>query len=227
MEAFYCILSPSLSRVFIDWSMGGGENHFKTSSDLSMIMGSSSNQNLGQGEPKLEDFLGGQSYANSCDYMYSNCSMQQLPSQTTMVEMTTKGCGEVMNNSSSIGLSMIKTWLRSQPAQPLQPESMNDACSSGDAAGSIGASANAQVLSLSMSTGSQSSAPLPFVNAAGGGSLEGGESSMEIKQEAANSSNALDSQTGAIEAAPRRTVDTFGQRTSIYRGVTRSPLILL
>lgn len=27
--------------------------------------------------------------------------------------------------------------------------------------------------------------------------------------------------TNTVEAAPRRTLDTFGQRTSIYRGVTR------
>lgn len=212
----------------LDWSMEGGETHFKTGSDLSMIVGSSSNQNLNQGEPKLEDFLGGHSYANSCNYMYSNCSMQQLPSQTTMVEMPTNGCGDGINSSSSstIGLSMIKTWLRSQPA-PTQPESKNDAGGSGDVTGSIGASANAQALSLSMSTGSQSSTPLPLLTASGGGrSLGGGESSLENKQEA-NSSNALDSQTGAIEAVPRKSIDTFGQRTSIYRGVTRSLLINL
>lgn len=34
--------------------------------------------------------------------------------------------------------------------------------------------------------------------------------------------NSTNSSTNAIvEAAPRRTLDTFGQRTSIYRGVTR------
>lgn len=36
-----------------------------------------------------------------------------------------------------------------------------------------------------------------------------------------NSSNSI------VEAAPRRTLDTFGQRTSIYRGVTRWVLILV
>ena len=30
-----------------------------------------------------------------------------------------------------------------------------------------------------------------------------------------------DNSTNTVEAAPRRTLDTFGQRTSIYRGVTR------
>ncbi|KAJ8551292.1 hypothetical protein K7X08_000662 [Anisodus acutangulus] len=35
------------------------------------------------------------------------------------------------------------------------------------------------------------------------------------------SANAENSNTSIVEAAPRRTLDTFGQRTSIYRGVTR------
>ncbi|KAG0480876.1 hypothetical protein HPP92_011734 [Vanilla planifolia] len=35
------------------------------------------------------------------------------------------------------------------------------------------------------------------------------------------SGGALDSQSGAIEAVTRKSIDTFGQRTSIYRGVTR------
>jgi AP2-like factor (ANT lineage) len=30
-----------------------------------------------------------------------------------------------------------------------------------------------------------------------------------------------DNSANTVEAAPRRTLDTFGQRTSIYRGVTR------
>ncbi|XP_047256260.1 AP2-like ethylene-responsive transcription factor PLT2 isoform X1 [Capsicum annuum] len=35
------------------------------------------------------------------------------------------------------------------------------------------------------------------------------------------SASAENSNTSIVEAAPRRTLDTFGQRTSIYRGVTR------
>ena len=60
--------------------------------------------------------------------------------------------------------------------------------------------AAAQTLSLSMSTGSQSSSPLPSDNKLGNAAAEGG---------------------AAIESVPRRSIDTFGQRTSIYRGVTR------
>ncbi|KAH6769516.1 Integrase-type DNA-binding superfamily protein [Perilla frutescens var. frutescens] len=63
-----------------------------------------------------------------------------------------------------------------------------------EAAATAGSGA-AQTLSLSMSTGSQSSSPLP--------------SDTKLAAE------------GAIESVPRKSIDTFGQRTSIYRGVTR------
>lgn len=41
--------------------------------------------------------------------------------------------------------------------------------------------------------------------------------SSAVTASAADISNAA----SVVEAAPRRTLDTFGQRTSIYRGVTR------
>ncbi|KAL5147373.1 AP2-like ethylene-responsive transcription factor PLT2 [Glycine soja] len=70
--------------------------------------------------------------------------------------------------------------------------------------------------SLSMSTISKSSTSLPLLIA----SVDNGESSSDNIQP--NTSAALDSsQIKAIETAPRKSIDTFGQRTSIYRGVTR------
>nr|KYP64190.1 AP2-like ethylene-responsive transcription factor PLT2 [Cajanus cajan] len=66
-----------------------------------------------------------------------------------------------------------------------------------------------------MSTGSQSSSSLPLLTAG-----VDGESSSDNKQPL--TTVALDTtQTGVIETAPRKSIDTFGQRTSIYRGVTR------
>ncbi|XP_058102290.1 AP2-like ethylene-responsive transcription factor BBM [Magnolia sinica] len=206
-----------------DWNMKAMamncDTSFKTSSELSMLVSSTGNQTLVHEEPKLEDFLGGHSfsdheeklpgcngippsYDNSGDYMFSNCSLQ-LPATTT--EMSTNG-----NNS--IGLSMIKTWLRNQPV-PTHMEKKNDAGSNCGTAVNAGTLTNAQTLSLSMSTGSQSSSPLPLLAASGTG---GESSSAENKQK-----TVLDSQTGAVEAVPRKSIDTFGQRTSIYRGVTR------
>ena len=35
-----------------------------------------------------------------------------------------------------------------------------------------------------------------------------------------------DNSTNTVEVAPRRTLDTFGQRTSIYRGVTRLEVVM-
>ncbi|GAV77340.1 AP2 domain-containing protein [Cephalotus follicularis] len=206
-----------------DWNMKdlgmNSDTNYKTTSDLSMFMGASINsQNLNQNqEPKLENFLGGHSFANQepklrgCntiygattgEYMFPNCSLQ-LPSNDTTNASTNNGGANIGinnngNSSSSIGLSMIKTWLRNQPAPP-QPEAKGS-----------------QSLSLSMSTGS----PLPPLTANNGGN-SGGESSSSDNKQQNTAKTSLESQTGAIEAVPRKSIDTFGQRTSIYRGVTR------
>ncbi|XP_022864558.1 AP2-like ethylene-responsive transcription factor PLT2 isoform X1 [Olea europaea var. sylvestris] len=74
-------------------------------------------------------------------------------------------------------------------------------------------STTVQTLSLSMRTGSQSSTRLP-VTTVNGESSTFDNDEQQLK-------NAPDSQTGATEAAPRKSIDTFGQRTSIYRGVKR------
>nr|CAD1819958.1 unnamed protein product [Ananas comosus var. bracteatus] len=79
-----------------------------------------------------------------------------------------------------------------------------------------GGRGGSQSLSLSMSTGSQSSSPLPLMGSGGGG-----ESSSSENKNKGSVGSAVDEQSGAIEAVPRKSIDTFGQRTSIYRGVTR------
>ncbi|KAK1319826.1 AP2-like ethylene-responsive transcription factor BBM2 [Acorus calamus] len=231
--------------------------NYKTGSELSMLVGSSSSshhhhhnhyhhQSLSNNEPKLEDFLGGggghsfsdhhhQKIQQECDamaaaaydshsdasggttggdYMYPNCSLQ-LPASN--------GGG----GGSSIGLSMIKSWLRTQPAPPQPSQKVQKEGTDGvGLLGNVGLVSNAQNLSLSMSTGSQSSSSLPMmaavVAANGGGSVGGGggesSSSENNKQKG---TVGVDAQTGVVEAVPRKSLDTFGQRTSIYRGVTR------
>lgn len=218
------------------------ETNYKTTSDLSMLMGTScTNQNFeNQHQPKLENFLGRHSFAdhdhhtaynnNTGDYMFPSCSLQ-LPSEAAAVAETTNGGASsgsnINNNSSSIGLSMIKTWLRNQPA-PTQPaeNKINDGGASGVNGGNV---TSAQTLSLSMSTGSQSSSPLPLLTPTSAGGSGGDTSSSDNKQQQPRSTTtttALDSQAGAIEAVPRKSIDTFGQRTSIYRGVTRLFIII-
>ncbi|XP_021281898.1 AP2-like ethylene-responsive transcription factor BBM [Herrania umbratica] len=227
-----------------DWNMKGlgmnSDGNYKTSSELSMLMGSSCNgQSLDQSnqEPKLENFLGNHSFSNhqqnklhGCntmyntttgEYMFPNCSLQLPSEDTTNARTSNGGVDNDSNNntnnnnntninsgngSSSIGLSMIKTWLRNQPAPP-QPEAKNNG----------GAS---QSLSLSMSTGSQTGSPLPLLTSSTGGG-SGGESSSSDNNKQQKTQTGMDSESGAIEAMPRKSIDTFGQRTSIYRGVTR------
>lgn len=226
-----------------DWGMKGME--FKgSSSELSMlVVGSSSNQTntMEDDEPKLEDFLGGNSFSdndqklhpgaydhstNEHHYLFSNCSLQ-LPATATVAASTPNGGGLINHSTgsggSSIGLSMIKTWLRNQPAPVQQPESLNNDSVDHAVASMVG---NSQGLSLSMSSGtvtalgSQSSSSLPLMVVGGGGcGGEAGSSSLDEKHK--GSASGIDAQNGAIEAVQRKSIDTFGQRTSIYRGVTR------
>lgn len=245
---FWSILILVFRLIFLlistDWSMKSLD--FKgNASELSMVVGSSSNQNDMEVEkPKLEDFLGGNSfpdnnqslqqgcnsmggaYDNSPAYMFSNCSLQ-LPPAASAVSVSDAAGGGGSSNGNSIGLSMIKTWLRSQPGPPQQDSRVVDMVVSGGAASSsvrnaAGNPSNVQSLSLSMSTGSQSSSPLPLMaaSASGGGGAESSPSA-DNKQKTNSSGTALDVQSGSMEVATRKSIDTFGQRTSIYRGVTR------
>ena len=212
------------------------DGNYKTSSELSMLMGSScNNQNLDQSnqELKLENFLGNHSFSNhqqnklhGCntmyntttgEYMFPNCSLQ-LPSEDTTKARTSNGGDNnnsnnntninTGNSSSSIGLSMIKTWLRNQSA-PTQAEAKNNG----------GAS---QSLSLSMSTGSQTGSPLPLLTTSTGGGSGGESSSSDNNNKQQKTPTGMEiTQSGASETMPRKSIDTFGQRTSIYRGVTR------
>ncbi|KAK8946430.1 AP2-like ethylene-responsive transcription factor BBM2 [Platanthera zijinensis] len=179
-----------------DWNMKGLDLR-GSSSDLSMIVGSSSNRIMNNymevEEPKLEDFLGG--HSSSGDYLFSDYS----------------DVGSVSHGGSSIGLSMIKTWLRSQPLPP--PEEKSGGLS---VAGNIGSQGGAaQGLNLSMSVASQSTSGLTLKPSGGAG---GGESSSSPDK---GGVCVADGGSRAVEAATRKSIDTFGQRTSIYRGVTR------
>uniref|UniRef100_A0A7N0TAT6 AP2/ERF domain-containing protein n=1 Tax=Kalanchoe fedtschenkoi TaxID=63787 RepID=A0A7N0TAT6_KALFE len=230
-----------------DWNSAENGCYKTTTSEMSTLMGSSCNNNSNNGSqslqdqhlPKLENFLGSHSFSNNHYHHHSTAAGDYMFSTESMPETAAhnNNNNQAFNsNNNSIGLSMIKTWLRSNQAagtgqmqQPLQQqipnsnEIFNNNMSSGD--GDSGREAlcgvdnnntsnkaltGAQTLSLSMSTGSQSnsSAPLPL--------LDGGDG-VDMQQK-----TALDSQTGAVvEAVPRKSLDTFGQRTSIYRGVTR------
>lgn len=231
--------------MLADWNMKGlgmnqGTNNHKTNSDLPMFnMGTTTScngQNIDENQqPKLENFLGGcHSFANhehnntmydtTADYMFRNSSVQLPSDHPTTNDQRTSDNGRDDSssiNNSSIGLSMIKTWLRNQPAPTTQLDQTSGVNINKNNGG--GGGGGAQSLSLSMSTGSQSGTPLlPLANGIGGDHSSASENNKQQK-----STTSLDSQTGAIEAVPRKSIDTFGQRTSIYRGVTRSMLVFL
>ncbi|XP_074319176.1 AP2-like ethylene-responsive transcription factor PLT2 [Silene latifolia] len=50
---------------------------------------------------------------------------------------------------------------------------------------------------------------------------ESGDNTSDATMAASTTANVTTAITPVVEATPRRTLDTFGQRTSIYRGVTR------
>ncbi|KAK9056509.1 hypothetical protein SSX86_023871 [Deinandra increscens subsp. villosa] len=150
-----------------DWNMKGGP-------ELSVFMTSdgSCNQNPEIQTPKFENFLNNVGTAGSFIY--------QLPLQAEEVtDVTTT----TTTATSSIGLSMIKNWLRNNPTPSNRNPTTNE-------------------LSLSMGGGGDSSL-----------SSDNKRQQMEV--------DLIENGGVSTEAVPRKSIDTFGQRTSIYRGVTR------
>jgi AP2-like factor (ANT lineage) len=199
-------------------------------SELSMLVGSSAVGGKraveAETEPKLEDFLGGNSFVSeqhqAGGFLFSGVPMDSSINSNS--------------GSNTMGLSMIKSWLRNNqvpqppypqtveaPAQQTQPNkeimSTHGSASSFDALGrNNSAVASTGSLALSMSTGSGSQPPMA---GAGGGVSGAGGAAEGASSENKRASGAMDSPGGAVEAVARKSIDTFGQRTSIYRGVTR------
>ncbi|KAK1684083.1 hypothetical protein QYE76_044931 [Lolium multiflorum] len=205
-----------------DWAMRGLDYH-GGSSELSMLVGSSGGRmTVDDGEaPKLEDFLGGNSFSDVQDHAGS-----YLFSGGTAIgggAATSSHGVDGGRGGSTIELSMIKTWLRNDNNQAQNEQAMSAdasattyACSGALAASGNGVGAASsrgqQGLALSMSMGSNSHPQMPVVAAAAGGGAE--STSSENKR--------VDSPSaGTGDAVQRKSIDTFGQRTSIYRGVTR------
>ncbi|KAJ9546129.1 hypothetical protein OSB04_025836 [Centaurea solstitialis] len=210
-----------LLKINTDWNM-------KSSSELSMLMGGDSNGGSCNPEfhpPKFENFLSvGNGTGDNTNYMYSAV---QLPPAAAATEVTTTAAATNTATGSSIGLSMIKNWLRNNPShQQNNPTAARAAENHGGGAAVMGGGGGrSNELSLSMSTGSS---PLPVIEASyggtgGGGGGDSGCSDNKRQQAEAVTVAAVDSGGGGggSEAVPRKSIDTFGQRTSIYRGVTR------
>ncbi|XP_072149970.1 AP2-like ethylene-responsive transcription factor BBM2 [Setaria viridis] len=137
------------------------------------------------------------------------------------------GAGAASANGGSIGLSMIKNWLRSQPAPPLPQPRVVAAAEGAQAAQGLSLSMNmagAQGAGMPLLAGERGRAPESVSTSAQGGAV------AARKEDSGGSGGAgalvaVSTDTGGsgtvAETAARKTVDTFGQRTSIYRGVTR------
>ncbi|KAI3762291.1 hypothetical protein L1987_52716 [Smallanthus sonchifolius] len=191
-----------------DWNMKG-------SSELTMLMsgGGSCNENPEIPPPKFENFL---SVGNTGSYMY------QLPPQAAVADVTTTTHDTARGTTatSSIGLSMIKNWLRNNPTPSNQnatagPPEIQENSERVAAMSVFSGGGRTNELSLSMGTGDGGG----FVVGGGGG---GGDSlSSDNKRQQMEVATAGDSENGgggSTEAVTRKSIDTFGQRTSIYRG---------
>ncbi|KAH9297511.1 hypothetical protein KI387_029193, partial [Taxus chinensis] len=106
--------------------------------------------------------------------------------------------GEIMDNA--VGISAIKTWFRQYPTDMKDDDNNNN-----------NSSANIQsqaALTLTMSPGSQSSAVTVIPQSTSADCVV-----VETRKRVAGGRSR--------QPVPRKSIDTFGQRTSQYRGVTR------
>lgn len=194
--------------VSADWRVkrvGGGGSFKAVNSvvDLSasaMLLAQTPVADDEQAPNKLDNFLGCNPLSSSSDHDHLHLNHN--------FNMGGSGSGS-SSSSSMLGLSMIKSWLRTHPP--------NSNISSSLAGTEIGAPAQA----LSLSTASASG---------GGCGIDHNDPQMQTAPPVPpllldNSSNDDTPTTLSADSLPRRSADTFGQRTSIYRGVTRFALL--
>ncbi|MED6169091.1 hypothetical protein PIB30_018226 [Stylosanthes scabra] len=198
--------------------------------DQNLLLGTSCNNNHHHQQPKLENFLGGHSFTDhhqDGDYIFQNCSSTGGDGG---------GSGSGGGSTNSIGLSMIKTWLRNQPLHHNHSSENNKETmvatsdnNNNTATAPTTTTNSVQTLSLSMSTGHGSLLPptntVSVAGAGGGGGGGDSYSSSEINSSSNNKQVVVVENGGGIventNNGAKKSIDTFGQRTSIYRGVTR------
>nr|GMC77177.1 AP2-like ethylene-responsive transcription factor BBM [Ipomoea batatas] len=174
--------------------------------------------------PKLENFLG-------------------IGRDRQLQPCTTTAAGAAnANNNPTFGLSMIKNWLRTN-------KTPGDSGGCVAAAGMMSSSQALSLSMGAESQPSSAAAALPLLNISGGendhllhqnnviaastnsaGCLSESENNSQQTENGTSQSPATaiatDAQTSTatangLDATSRKSIDTFGQRTSIYRGVTR------
>uniref|UniRef100_A0A0E0CBM3 AP2/ERF domain-containing protein n=1 Tax=Oryza meridionalis TaxID=40149 RepID=A0A0E0CBM3_9ORYZ len=144
--------------------------------------------------------------------------------------MVSTAAAAAAGGNGGIGLSMIKNWLRSQPAQALSL-SMNMAgatTAQGGGAMALLAGAGERGRTTPAAESLSTSAHGATTTTMAGGRKETNEECsgstgavVAVVGSESGGSGAVVEAGAAAAAAARKSVDTFGQRTSIYRGVTR------
>ncbi|GKV20022.1 hypothetical protein SLEP1_g30202 [Rubroshorea leprosula] len=156
-----------------------------------------------------------QNHSGSMYYSGLACQMYQAPleDETKNVELT--DCDSQIPQMGEDAMPCLKNWVNRHfsPHTPLEQQMNNGMIEDGGGSGSMSAMGcgDLQSLSLSMSPGSQSSC----VTAPRQISPTAAEcSAVETKKR-------MVGKTGQKQPVHRKSIDTFGQRTSQYRGVTR------
>ncbi|KAK9097123.1 hypothetical protein Sjap_022620 [Stephania japonica] len=216
----------------------------KSDGSLCIMEALSRSQNEGMvpnTSPKLEDFLGGahqyghnerEAMALSLDSMYYHQRQQQVQNNSYFSALTAH---EVYHQAQPLthskesqqlqlphmaedGISGFKNWVERHSMDQKMPSFLNDDGGSGSVNGGGGGGGmnygDLQSLSLSMSPGSQTScvtAPHQISPSSGECVVVG----METKKRGCGKVG------GQKQPVHRKSIDTFGQRTSQYRGVTR------
>ncbi|KAG8054330.1 hypothetical protein GUJ93_ZPchr0001g30061 [Zizania palustris] len=234
-----------------DWSMRGSElSALVAEPKLEDFLGSISFSEQHHGGSKAGSVIPGSAAAfyassgSSDGYLYSSSSPLQFADSVMMASSAVVHDGGGIVGASSngggvgaagsnggIGLSMIKNWLRSQPAPAPQPQRVEAATHGAQAAQGLSLSMNIAGTTAQVGAGMQ-----PHSAGERGQDLSSeslstssahGATATGQKQKSAEGSGcagALVAVVGSVDAAAaarKSSGDTFGQRTSIYRGVTR------
>lgn len=133
--------------------------------------------------------------------MFADCSLQFNPPGTGIIENP---------SSCMVGISAMKTLLRQYPSGGSSDK--NSTNESHESLNNIG-DLQSQALTLTMSPGSQSSSVTIVPHS--------GTNSECVAVETSRKRAAGSKSGNSRQPVPRKSIDTFGQRTSQYRGVTR------
>lgn len=133
--------------------------------------------------------------------MFADCSLQFNPPGTGIIENP---------SSCMVGISAMKTLLRQYPSGGSSDK--NSTNESHESLNNIG-DLQSQALTLTMSPGSQSSSVTIVPHS--------GTNSECVAVETSRKRAAGSKSGNTRQPVPRKSIDTFGQRTSQYRGVTR------